>query len=84
MSVRGLVGANAVAGAMADHPERAGAASALTGFLQFGSGFLAGLCLNGLHDGTPRPLASIMAAFSLVAVLVLWGMRGSKGVKEEG
>jgi len=70
MSVRGLVGANAVAGAMADHPERAGAASALTGCLQFGTGYVSGLALNFLHDGTPRPMAMVMAAFSILALLV--------------
>jgi DHA1 family bicyclomycin/chloramphenicol resistance-like MFS transporter len=72
MSMRGLVGANAVAGAMADHPERAGAASALTGCLQFGAGYVAGLALDGLHDGTPRPMAMVMAACCITALLVWW------------
>jgi len=71
MAVRGLVGANAVAGAMADHPERAGAASALTGCLQFGAGYVSGLALNWLHDGTPRAMATIMAAFTLLALGIL-------------
>ena len=71
MSMRGLVGANAMAGAMADHPERAGAASALTGCLGFGAGYLSGLLLNFLHDGSPKPMAMVMAGFCVIAIGVL-------------
>ncbi|MFN0040289.1 MAG: multidrug effflux MFS transporter [Burkholderiales bacterium] len=71
MSMRGLVGANAMAGAMGDHPERAGAASALTGCLGFGAGYLSGLLLNFLHDGSPKPMAMVMAGFCVIAIGVL-------------
>jgi DHA1 family bicyclomycin/chloramphenicol resistance-like MFS transporter len=74
MAVRGLVGANAVAGAMADHPERAGAASALTGCLQFGAGYVAGIALNWLHDGTPRAMATLMAGCCVLALIVFKGL----------
>lgn len=62
---------NSTAAAMAPFGERAGVASALLGTLQFaiaaGSGALAGW----LHDGTPVPMAAVMAGCGLTAVLFL-------------
>ncbi len=70
MSMRGFVNANAVAGALANHPERAGAAAALSGTLQFAFGALAGAMLSVLSDGTPRPMLLVMAGFALCALLL--------------
>jgi DHA1 family bicyclomycin/chloramphenicol resistance-like MFS transporter len=71
MSARGFVTANAVTGALAHHPERTGAASALAGFFQFGAGYLSGIMLNWMHDGTPRAMTTLMAAFALAALAIL-------------
>ena len=55
----------------AHQPERIGAASALAGFLQFGAGYLGGVLLDWMHDGTPGAIATLMAAFALLAVAIL-------------
>jgi DHA1 family bicyclomycin/chloramphenicol resistance-like MFS transporter len=58
------------AGALAPFPRQAGAAAALTGFAQnvaaAGVAWLTGL----LHDGSVRPMAAMVAAGGLLAVLV--------------
>lgn len=74
MSARGFVTANAVAGALAHQPQRIGAASALAGFLQFGAGYLVGVLLNWMHDGTPGAMATLMAGFCVLALLLLLSM----------
>lgn len=86
MSLRGIITANSVAGALANHPTRAGAAAALTGSAQYGFGFIAGALLSVLNDGTPRPLATVMCAFgvlSLVALLTMLPHPGRKAVAAE-
>ncbi len=65
MSCLGLIGANAMAGALADHPEIAGAAAALGGFMQFAAGAVAGLVVAALADGTPVPMC--VTIFALAA-----------------
>lgn len=55
----------------AHQPERIEAASALAGFLQCGAGFLAGVLLDWMLDGTPAAMATLMAAFALLAVAFL-------------
>lgn len=60
----------AAAGAMAPFPERAGAASALAGFMQY-LGVTASVGLNGLlFDGTARPMMAIIAGFAVAAALL--------------
>ena len=60
----------AAAGAMAPYPERAGAASALSGFVQY-LGITGAVGLNGfLFDGTARPMMAIIAGFALAAALL--------------
>jgi MFS transporter, DHA1 family, multidrug resistance protein len=65
----GLVFPNATAAALAPHPERAGAASALMGFTTFllGAGFGAGLA--AWHDGSARALAAGVAVAAVSAAL---------------
>ncbi len=60
--------ANAAAGALEDFPHKAGAASAVMGCVSMGLGSLSGALTGLLADGTPRPMALIMAG---VGVLVL-------------
>jgi DHA1 family bicyclomycin/chloramphenicol resistance-like MFS transporter len=60
----------AAAGAMAPFPERAGAASALSGFMQY-LGVTASVGLNGLlFDGTAKPMMAIIAGFAVAAALL--------------
>lgn len=60
----------AAAGAMAPFPERAGAASALSGFTQY-LGVTGAVGLNGLlFDGTARPMMAIIAGFAVAAALL--------------
>jgi DHA1 family bicyclomycin/chloramphenicol resistance-like MFS transporter len=65
----GFIVANAVAGALDTAPDRAGAVSALIGAIQYGSG-IAGSAIVGLcADGTPRPLATVVAVMALGSLL---------------
>ena len=71
MSGFGFNQSNASAGALNVDPRRSGATSALLGATSFGAGAgcagLAGL----LRDGTPRPMAYVIAASLLIAVVIL-------------
>jgi DHA1 family bicyclomycin/chloramphenicol resistance-like MFS transporter len=68
MGSRGFVQPNAVACALAHHPERAGSASALFGVLQFGGATAASHLAGALHDGTARPMGVVIAGSSLLAL----------------
>lgn len=63
----GFVLPNALAAALAPYPKKAGRASAMFGALQMASGALAGAAVGILHDGTPAPMATIIAAMGLCA-----------------
>jgi DHA1 family bicyclomycin/chloramphenicol resistance-like MFS transporter len=61
VSASGFIVANSIAGALGCEPRRAGAVSALIGSIQFGTG-IAGSALVGVFaDGTPRPMAGVIA-----------------------
>lgn len=67
----GFTQANAFAGAMAQDPLRAGTASALVGFMQFGAGAVGASLAGWLHDGTARPMAGVIfTAYALAAVVL--------------
>ncbi|HEX7125945.1 MAG TPA: Bcr/CflA family multidrug efflux MFS transporter [Thermodesulfobacteriota bacterium] len=57
----GFIQPNAVAGALAPHPTRAGSAAALVGTLQFLVGAAAGMLVGALHADTALPMAAVMA-----------------------
>jgi DHA1 family bicyclomycin/chloramphenicol resistance-like MFS transporter len=57
----GFIGANATAGALGVDPLRAGATSALIGAASFAVGAVAATVAGTFHDGTPRPMAIVMA-----------------------
>jgi len=61
VAVTGWIVANSVAGALADHPEQAGAASALVGAIQYGAGIFGSALVGMFADGTPRPMAIVVA-----------------------
>ncbi len=60
VSATGLISANAVAGALADHPAQAGSVSALFGTIQYGTGILGSALVELLTDGTPRPMGFVV------------------------
>jgi len=59
-ALNGLIVANSLAGALAAWPDRAGAASALVGAIQYGSGILGSALVGLLADGTPWPLGLVI------------------------
>jgi len=80
----GIVLPQAIAGAMTPFPERAGAASALLGFVQQGVAALVGALVGVLLGSTPWPLAATIAAMGC-ATLALWistrGVRASAATR---
>jgi MFS transporter, DHA1 family, multidrug resistance protein len=65
----GLVGANAMAGAMSVVPGMAGAASGLAGTVQFGMGAAASALVGWLSDGTPVPMALVIGGMAVCCAL---------------
>jgi DHA1 family bicyclomycin/chloramphenicol resistance-like MFS transporter len=66
----GLVGPNTAAAAMAPYGRVAGSASALMGVLQFVVGAGAGALVGTLYDGTAVPMAGVIAACGMAALLI--------------
>ncbi len=62
---------NATAAAMAPLGDRAGLASALMGTLQFAVAAVAGAAVGHFHDGTPLPMALVIAVCATGALTVL-------------
>ncbi|MEI9805745.1 MAG: multidrug effflux MFS transporter [Pseudolabrys sp.] len=67
----GMVLPQAIAGAMTPFPERAGAASALLGFVQQGAAALCGAVVGWLLGASAWPLAGAVAAMGC-ATFVIW------------
>jgi DHA1 family bicyclomycin/chloramphenicol resistance-like MFS transporter len=67
----GMVLPQAIAGAMTPFPERAGAASALLGFVQQSAAALCGALVGALLGATAWPLAGVIAVMGC-ATLGLW------------
>ncbi len=63
----GAVGPNTTAASLARYGEEAGSASALLGALQFGLAALAGVAVGTWHDGTARPLGTVVLVCGLSA-----------------
>jgi DHA1 family bicyclomycin/chloramphenicol resistance-like MFS transporter len=61
IAAAGFIVANSIAGALADNPERAGSVSALVGAMQYGSGIFGSALVGAFADGTPWPMAWIIA-----------------------
>jgi len=68
-SSTGLIVANSITGALADFPLRAGAVSALTGAVQYGSGIFGSGLVGLWADGTPRPLGLVVALSGIGCLL---------------
>ena len=70
----GFIAANATAGALGIDPLRAGATSALIGSGSFAVGALAATVAAAFHDGTPRPMAVVMAVALAGTAAALHGL----------
>jgi DHA1 family bicyclomycin/chloramphenicol resistance-like MFS transporter len=68
LSLLTVVASNAISGALSVFPNRAGAAAALAGALQFGAGALTSAAVGWFADGTPRPMIVIICAGAVVAL----------------
>jgi MFS transporter, DHA1 family, multidrug resistance protein len=66
----GFVLPNVIATALASQGRNAGTASALLGTLQFGAGASVGMLLGALGAGTAVPMAALIAACGLAALVV--------------
>lgn len=70
-SMNGIIASCANAAALASVPaQMAGSAAALLGALQYGSGILSSLLLTRFADGSPWPMAWIMAVFVVLSALM--------------
>jgi DHA1 family bicyclomycin/chloramphenicol resistance-like MFS transporter len=79
-SALGILQPNALAGAMTTDPHRTGTISALFGMMQAGAGAVGASLSAALHNGTPLPMALIIAggffsALIMYRVLPPWPQR---------
>ncbi|MDH7795425.1 MULTISPECIES: multidrug effflux MFS transporter [unclassified Beijerinckia] len=72
VSATGFIVANSIAGALSDFPERAGAVSALVGAIHYGSGIIGSALVGAFADGTPWPMAWVIALAGLGSVSCAW------------
>ncbi|MBB1200824.1 Bcr/CflA family efflux MFS transporter [Enterobacteriaceae bacterium 89] len=70
-SMNGVIAATSTAAALDEVPEIAGAASALIGALQYGSGIVSSGMLALFSDSTPWTMSWIIGLFTSVAALVV-------------
>jgi DHA1 family bicyclomycin/chloramphenicol resistance-like MFS transporter len=78
IAMHGFVMPNTTALAMAPHGAIAGSASALLGSIQFILGALAGTLVGALSNGTPVPLAMVIAGCGATAFAIqMFGLRRS-------
>lgn len=68
-SMNGFIVANSVASTLSLYPERAGAVSALTGAMQYGSGIISTALLGWFSDGTPWTMGWIIGASSFACFI---------------
>ena len=71
VSTTGFVVANSITGALADFPNHAGAVSALTGAVQYGSGIVGSALVGFFADGTPWAMGAVIAAAGIGSLLCL-------------
>ena len=83
LSMNGLCGANALAGALAVDPLRSGSTSGLFGASSFAFGAGAGALCGLFHDGTERPMAAVMAVSLVLAAAALYTLALPRGDEAE-
>jgi MFS transporter, DHA1 family, multidrug resistance protein len=64
-----FIPSNAQVGALSRHAERAATATSLMSTLQYGAGALAGALVGAFADGTARPMAAIILACAVGALI---------------
>lgn len=69
MACLGAIGPVTTMQAVDNHPDAAGAASALMGSIQFGAGALASMMLSLITDDSARPLAAIIGGCAVLAAV---------------
>lgn len=79
----GLVMPNAMAAAMARAKDRAGAASALLGVIQFSLAAGIGALVGALNDGSALPMTGVMACAAMTGLLALSFARRDQTVRLE-
>jgi DHA1 family bicyclomycin/chloramphenicol resistance-like MFS transporter len=73
----GFIAPNAMAGAISSAGDKAGAASALVGVIQFLFGSIGSALVSVFHDTRGRPMSLVIASLSLGTLLVCLAMRRS-------
>ncbi len=68
IAASGFIAANSIVGALEVFPYRAGAVSAVVGACQYGGGIFGSSLVGALADGTPRPMAWVIAGFALCSL----------------
>jgi DHA1 family bicyclomycin/chloramphenicol resistance-like MFS transporter len=68
VAAAGFIIANSIVGALNDFPHAAGSVSALIGALQYGTGILGSGLVGVMADGTPRPMAMVIAVFGVASM----------------
>ena len=76
MTPHNMVNANATAGALEYFPHIAGTASAMLGFIRFGTGALVGALVGYFRDGTALPMAYIIACCVIGSAAAFWFLTG--------
>jgi DHA1 family bicyclomycin/chloramphenicol resistance-like MFS transporter len=69
VAASGFIVANAVVGALARFPGRAGTVSALVGAAQYGSGMAGSALVGAFANGTPQPLGCVVAVCGIFTLL---------------
>ncbi|WP_160106574.1 multidrug effflux MFS transporter [Pseudomonas izuensis] len=75
VAATGLVLANSIAGALNRFPQSSGSASALVGFLQYGSAMIGSAMVAIFADDTPWPLGAVLAACGVGCALCAFWVR---------
>lgn len=76
---------NATAGALQQHGQQAGSASALFGTLTYSCGTIAALTVSALANGTTLPMAAVIAACGIAAcVIYRWLVRHQPEIAHTG
>ncbi|WP_413989877.1 multidrug effflux MFS transporter [Labrys okinawensis] len=72
VTATGFIVANSIAGALGQHPDQAGAVSALVGATQYGTGILGSALVGAFADGTPWPMGWVIASLAIGSGLSAW------------
>jgi DHA1 family bicyclomycin/chloramphenicol resistance-like MFS transporter len=70
VGMNGLIGANAIAGGLSAAQHGTGSASALLGFAQYGGGMVGSTLVGALANGTPVPMALVIATGTVGAAIL--------------